>query len=149
MRFVGYRCGFGLCCVLALAGAPAVAQEPVAPGQMDQGRIDKEPLRGLMINRTMTVMGWDFYKSFSEIWQALYPESQDTLTVVERPTAQYGSEIWVNYLDQTVFHTFLSPTRSRARDESRNAVEAVHNNIDIINAQRQFVQDADLGPEEM
>ncbi len=149
MRFVGFRCGFSLCCVLALAGTPAAAQEPVPAGQMDQGRIDHEPLRGLMINRTMTVMGWDFYKSFSEIWQALYPESQDTLTVVERPTAQYGSEIWVNYLDQTVFHTFLSPARSRARDESRNAVEVVHNNIDIINAQRQFVQDADLGPEEM
>lgn len=149
MRFIGFRFGFSLWCVLALVNAPVLAQEPAAAGQVDQGRIDQEPLRGLMINRTMTVMGWSFYKSFSDIWQALYPDSQDTLAVVERPTAQYGSEIWVNYLNQTVYHTFLSPTRSRAREESQNAVEVVHNNIDIINAQRQLVQDADLGPEEM
>ncbi|TAN27299.1 MAG: hypothetical protein EPN31_12285 [Castellaniella sp.] len=128
----------------------AAAQEPEPPkALLDQGQINNDPLRGIVINRTMTVMGWDFYQNFTQVWQALYPDSQDTLTITERPTAQFGSEIWINYLDQTIFHTFLSPTRSRARDESRNAVEVVHNNIEIIDAQRKFVQDADLGPEEM
>jgi curli production assembly/transport component CsgE len=71
------------------------------------------------------------------------------MTVIERPTAQFGSEIWISYLDQTVFHTFLSPARSRAKDQSREVVQAVRENIDIINAQRKFIQNADLGPEEM
>ncbi len=137
------------CCALALMSTLAWAQEPAATAPMDRGQIDNEPLRGLLINRTITVMGWDFYKSFSEIWQALYPNSQDTLTVIERPTAQYGSEIWVSYDSQTVYHTFLSPARSRARQESKTAVAAVHENIAIIQAQRQFVQDADLAPKEM
>lgn len=147
MRVIGLRFG---AFALALLSTVAAAQEPEPPkNSLDKGQINNDPLRGLMINRTMTVMGWDFYKSFSEVWQALYPDSQDTLTVIERPTAQYGSEIWINYLNQTVFHTFLSPTRSRALAESKNAVEVVHNNIAIIDAQRKFVQDADLAPEEM
>lgn len=147
MRFSSLR---GSAFALALLSTAAIAQAPEPPKTpLDQGRINDDPLRGIVINRTMTVMGWDFYRNFTQVWQALYPDSQNTLTIIERPTAQFGSEIWINYLDQTIFHTFLSPTRSRAKDESRNAVEAVHNNIEIIDAQRKFVQDADLGPEEM
>ncbi|HET8598160.1 MAG TPA: curli production assembly/transport protein CsgE [Castellaniella sp.] len=149
MRPTRFRLGF---LTLAMLGAMAAAQPPALDqdGQkLDRGKIDNDPLRGLVINRTVTVLGWDFYKSFSEIWQALYPDSRDTMTVIERPTAQFGSEIWISYLNQTVFHTFLSPARSHARDESKAAVETVHENIRSIDIRRQFVQDADLGPEEM
>ena len=147
MRSTGWQTGF---IVAALWIATAGAQEPApAPQNLDQGQIDSDPLQGLVINRTITVLGWDFYRSFSEIWQALYPDSDDTITVIERPTAQFGSEIWISYLDQTVFHTYLSPARSRAREESKNAVGIVHDGIESINVQRRFVQDDDLGPEEM
>ncbi|MFA7475328.1 MAG: CsgE family curli-type amyloid fiber assembly protein [Castellaniella sp.] len=147
MRFMGLRIGI---IVAALLGAAAAAQEPEPPrGNLDEGRINSDPLKGLIINRTVTVMGWDFYSNFTQVWQALYPDSQDTMTIIERPTAQFGSEIWISYLNQTVFHTFLSPARSRAKDQSREVVQVVRENIDIINAQRQFIQDADLGPEEM
>jgi len=134
----------------AFAGAAALAQEPgPAPHDLDRGRINSDPLKGLVINRTITVLGWDFYQRFSEIWQSLYPDAEDTMTVIERPTAQFGSEIWITYLNQTVFHTFLSPARSRVQQESKDAVGIVHDGIESINLQRRFVQDADLGPEEM
>lgn len=135
--------------VAALAMMPVLAQLPVPEADLDAGRISKDPLRGLIINRTMTVIGWDFYRNFSTIWQALYPQSEVNLTVVERPTAQFGSEIWVRYMNQTVFHTFLSPARSRAREESKQAVEIAHNGVQNIEIQRKYVQDDDLGPEEL
>lgn len=116
---------------------------------LDAGKISEDPLRGLIVNRTMTVLGWDFYKSFSDIWQALHPDSKNTLTVVERPTAQFGSEIWIDYLDQAVFHVFLSPARSQVRQVTKDAVEIVQKNIASIDIQREFFKDADLGPEEM
>lgn len=132
--------------------SPAVTTAPADKQQsdkLDSGNINKEPLSGLVINRTMTVLGWDFYKSFTEIWRALHPDSKTNLTVVERPTAQFGSEIWINYDNQTVFHTFLSPARSRARDESKQAVKIVYDNVVDIEVRRKFIKDADLGPEEM
>lgn len=138
--------------LLVLAGqlAGVRAQEPNTPGNsLDSGRINNEPLRGLMINRTITVVGWDFYNSFSKIWQALYPDSKNTLAVIERPTAKFGSEIWVSYESQYVFHTFLSPARSRSRDESKQAVEIVRKNVAEIDLRRKLFQDADLGPQEM
>ena len=147
MRSMGWQAGL---IVTALLSAAVGAQEPAPPPQsLDQGQIDSDPLQGLVINRTITVLGWDFYTSFAEVWQALYPDSRNTITIIERPTAQFGSEIWINYLDQNVFHTFLSPARSRAREESKNAVAIVHEGIETINMRRRFVQDDDLGPEEM
>ncbi|MDY0308462.1 MAG: CsgE family curli-type amyloid fiber assembly protein [Castellaniella sp.] len=147
MQVMGFWLGI---IIAALLSAAVAAQEPEPPRRnLDEGRINSDPLKGLIINRTITVMGWDFYSSFTQVWQALYPESQDTMTIIERPTAQFGSEIWITYLNRNVFHTFLSPARSRAQDQSRKAVQAVRENIDIINAQRQFIQNADLGPEEM
>ena len=90
MRFMGLRIGI---IVAALLGAAAAAQEPEPPrGNLDEGRINSDPLKGLIINRTVTVMGWDFYSNFTQVWQALYPDSQDTMTIIERPTAQFGSD---------------------------------------------------------
>lgn len=83
------------------------------------------------------------------MWQALYPDSQDTMTIIERPTAQFGSEIWISYLNRAGL-PHVSVSGSLAGEEpSREVVQVVRENIDIINAQRQFIQDADLGPEEM
>lgn len=147
------RSGLILSLILLTSAGPFThvwAQQPDQSGKIkDSGQIDNEPLRGLIINRTITVLGWDFYKSFSEIWQALYPDSKNTLIVTERPTAKYGSEIWVSYDNQYVFHTFLSPARSRARDESKQAVDIVQKNVTSIDIRRKLFQDADMGPEEM
>lgn len=146
-----------------LAGAQAPVEQPApktqnAPqavptpdrGNIDSGQINSDPLGGIVINRTITVLGWDFYKSFSEIWQSLYPDSKFTLTVTERPTAQFGSEIWVSYRDTRIFHTFLSPARSGVREASRQAVNIAHQNVITIEQARKLIKsDDDLGPEEM
>ncbi|HEU0231523.1 MAG TPA: curli production assembly/transport protein CsgE [Burkholderiaceae bacterium] len=135
---------------LAKTRAPAKPAGPTVQGtNLDAGSINNEPLGGLIINRTMTVLGFDFYRSFSEVWQAVHPDSKFNITVYERPTAQYGSEIWVSYRDIRVYHTFLSPARSGVRKESKLAVETAYTNITEIDAERKQFKSADLGPEEM
>ncbi|HEX7387135.1 MAG TPA: curli production assembly/transport protein CsgE [Castellaniella sp.] len=115
---------------------------------LNGGSLQRDPLRGIVINRTMTVLGWDFYTDFSAVWRSLYPDSEFTLNVAERPTAKYGSEIWVIYRDRPLFHTFLSPARSRVRGIAKQAVEAVHQGITQLEEQRRLYTDRDLAPEE-
>ena len=123
---------------------------PAAPAQnLDSGSISDEPLGGVVINRTVTVLGWDFYQNFSEVWRAKYMNTKYTVTVYERPTALYGSEIWVQYRQKRVFHTFLSPARSAAKELSGRAVDIVYKNVVDMNVQRLLFNDVDLGPEEM
>lgn len=121
----------------------------VQKNELDSGEINQDPLRGLVINRTMTTLGWDFYKSFSGVWQALHPNSQFTLTVTERPTAQFGSEIWVIYDNTTLYHTFLSPARSRVNDTAKKAAQIVYDGLGQIEREQKILgTDSDLAPSE-
>lgn len=116
----------------------------------DQGDINSEPLAGLIINRTKTVLGWDFYSNFASLWSSLHPDSRDNLTIIERPTAQFGSEISIVFANDTVvYHIFLSPARSRVQEQSSLAVQVVSDNITRIEVQRKMFKDFDLGPEEL
>ncbi|UHL64661.1 curli production assembly/transport protein CsgE [Paralcaligenes sp. KSB-10] len=125
------------------------APAPAPVQNLDSGSISDEPLGGVVINRTVTVLGWDFYKNFAEVWRAKYMNTKYTVTVYERPTAQYGSEVWVQYRQNRVFHTFLSPARSAAKEISGRAVDIVYKNVVDTNVQRLLFNDVDLGPEEM
>jgi len=130
----------------AQAGAKAAA---ASKENLDTGRISEEPLRGVVINRTITVMGWDFYQYFTAAWRAKHMNEEFSITVYERPTARWGSEIWVDYDQKRVYHIFLAPARSAIKDISAQAVDIVYKNVVDINVQRLLFSDIDLGPEEM
>ncbi|HEX7387599.1 MAG TPA: CsgE family curli-type amyloid fiber assembly protein [Castellaniella sp.] len=139
-----------LATITAFAQDAPTAAQPPKNKNLDSGNINNAPLGGIIINRTMTVLGWDFYSNFSEIWLALHPDSPYMLTITERPTAQFGSEIWVDYRDIHIFHTFLSPARSGVKEASQNAVNIAYQNIQRIEqARKELKNDVDLGPEEM
>jgi len=127
----------------------AVKLAPAPKAGLDSGNITTEPLGGLVINRTITVLGWDFYSYFSEAWRNLHPNTPFTVTVYERPTAQYGSEIWIDYDARRVFHIFLPPARSATKQISQQAASTVYQTITNYVIQNALHDDVDLAPKEM
>lgn len=148
-----------------LASAQNTRDAVAAPGKSQAGKtpqdkiepqggksgvaIEKDLLGGIIVNRTVTVLGWDFYKDFTAIWQALHDKDQFTLSIHERPTARWGSEIWIQYGQQRVFHTFLAPARSASKTVAQEAVQMVYENVVNINVQRALYSDIDLAPPEL
>lgn len=122
---------------------------PTPKANIDSGNIQDQPLGGLVINRTITVLGWDFYSNFSQTWRMLHPNSPFTVTVYERPTAQFGSEIWIDYDDRRVFHAFLPPARAATKEISARAADSVYKTITTLIIQRALYSDGDLAPKEM
>jgi curli production assembly/transport component CsgE len=123
---------------------------PAADNQsLDRGSLSDEPLAGVVINRTVTVLGWDFYQNFAAIWRAKFADSRYTVSVHERPTAQFGSEMWVEYKQKRMFHAFLAPARSATKPVAAAAVDLVYKNIIDSNVQSLLFTDVDLAPEEM
>ncbi len=108
-----------------------------------------DPLAGVVINRTVTVQGKDFYQFFATLWRQREAGSRFTISIHERPSARWGSEIWVQFRQNRVFHTFLPPARSATRKISALAVEIVEQNIADSEVERILVRSPDLGPEEM
>lgn len=109
----------------------------------------EDPLSGVIVNRTMTVQGHDFYRFFSAWWRETDEDGRYSISIHERPSARWGSEIWVQYRRDRVFHMFLPPARSRTREISQMAVQIVYENITQNELERALFQSEDLGPEEL
>lgn len=112
-------------------------------------RMFDDPLSGVVVNRTVTVLGKDFYRHFTTFWRT-NPESQRySISIYERPSARFGSEVWVLFGQQRMFHIFLPPARQATRGISEIAVEQVLKNISRRELERLTTRNPDLGPEEL
>lgn len=74
---------------------------------------------GLLTDRTVSSVGHDFYRAFSDKWESSYTGN---LSINERPSARWGSWITITVNQDVVFQTFLFPTK---RDFDNNVNAAV------------------------
>lgn len=112
-------------------------------------KIFDEPLSGVVVNRTVTVLGKEFYRHFANIWRYSPQSNRYSISIHERPSARFGSEVWVLYRQQRIFHTFLPPARPATKEISQYAVEYVIENLARRELERFTTPDPDLGPEEL
>jgi curli production assembly/transport component CsgE len=68
--------------------------------------------------------------------------------VKERPSARWGSLVWVEYSHRAVFQAFLSPARANVKEVAAQAAEIAHRNVVDSEVQRMFFRDPDLGADE-
>lgn len=112
-------------------------------------QIFEEPLSGVVVNRTVTVLGKEFYRHFSIVWRHSPQSNRYSISIHERPSARFGSEVWILYRQQRVFHTFLPPARPATKEVSEYAVEYVLETLARRELERFTAPDPDLGPEEL
>src|SRR5690606_40284954 len=132
-----------LCWVAAYA-ATAPLDSDLLQDKPEKSVLD-DPLGGIVVNRTVTVLGNDFYQYFARAWREKDGDNRYSISVHERPSARWGSEIWVQYRQQRVFHMFLSPARQAAKEIRQQAAEIVYENVVNSDIQRMLVQSQDLG----
>jgi curli production assembly/transport component CsgE len=111
-------------------------------------RLLTDPLGGMVINHTVTVLGNDFYQYFANAWNEIDPDHKYTISIYERPTARWGSEVWVQFRNSRMFRTFLSPARQAAKSVSEQAAQITFKNIENSELQRLMFHSKDLGAEE-
>ncbi|USD63914.1 curli production assembly/transport protein CsgE [Vibrio sp. SCSIO 43140] len=105
-------------------------------------------IRGVIVDRTMTRLGDDFYSFFAQELNDLYPDLKENLTVKEIPTALSGSIIEVSHTRKTIYRTALSPGRRQAEERAQQAVRTVDNYIIRWEAERALQDTFDLEHDE-
>ncbi|EHM47225.1 MAG: curli production assembly/transport protein CsgE [Yokenella regensburgei] len=65
---------------------------------------------GLLTDHTVSPIGHDFYRAFSDKWESEY---KGNLTINERPSARWGSWITISINQDVIFQTFLFPTKQQ------------------------------------
>jgi len=123
--------------------------EAIRQAEVVRKSLFDDPLSGIVINRTVTVQGQDFYRYFTNRWRELSDSSPFTLTVFERPSARWGSDIWVEFRRQRMYHAFLTPARSGTKKASERAVDLVLENVNKSEIERVLTNNPDLGPDEL
>lgn len=103
---------------------------------------------GIVAGQMVTVMGKAFYDAFANAWNEKDANGRFTLFVMERPSARWGSQIFIHYGSKLMFQGFLPPNRSKADAMAQQAAEEVFGNV--IQAQvDQVFGDADLARDEI
>lgn len=88
----------------------------------DESLLIENEVNGLIIDRTMTRLGDDFYFYFSQLVNERHGSLKENLTVKERPTALSGSIISIFHRGKIMYRTALSPGRKHAEDKAREAL---------------------------
>ncbi|USD67150.1 curli production assembly/transport protein CsgE [Vibrio sp. SCSIO 43136] len=104
---------------------------------------------GLIIDRTMTRLGEDFYDAFTLKMNEKYDSLSENLTVKERATALSGSIISVTHRNKIIYRTALSPGRRQAEEKADQALRSVSAHIIRWEAERLFQDTFDLDHDEI
>lgn len=82
-------------------------------------------ITGVIIDRTTTRLGANFYSIFSQKINDKYEDLRENFTVKEEATALSGSIITIYHKQRPIYKTGLSPGRRQAEDKAEEAVKIV------------------------
>ncbi|MGI4845186.1 MAG: CsgE family curli-type amyloid fiber assembly protein [Janthinobacterium lividum] len=135
------------CILLLLLPLACPANGHAAPIQ-EGGRETQQDAWGIVTNQAVTVAGHEFCKYFIAEWRDKPGSERYTLAIGERPSARWGSQVWVEFAQRRVFQLQLPPARAGLQALAASAADSVYESILDIERQRQLVHDADLARDE-
>ncbi len=86
---------------------------------------------GVVIDRTITRLGHEFYYHFAAAWFARYEPDGYNLVVTETPSAAWGSIIRVQQDGDVVYSTVIRPGRGNVKALAEEATRTVYEKIAV------------------
>ncbi|VXB03263.1 Curli assembly protein CsgE [Burkholderia sp. 8Y] len=127
-----------------LAGTPRARTADVT----GQKPLD-DALGGVVTTDTVTLAGQDFYNWFAQAWSAIPLSERYIVSVHERPSARYGSLVWVEFGQRRVFQAFLPIARANVRPVAEGAAQVAFQNVMQADLTRLLFRDADMANDEL
>nr|WP_284506949.1 CsgE family curli-type amyloid fiber assembly protein [Caballeronia sp. GAFFF1] len=108
-----------------------------------------DALGGVVTTDTVTLAGQDFYNWFAQAWSAIPLSERYVVSVHERPSARYGSLVWVEFGQRRVFQAFLPIARANVRPVAEGAAQVAFQNVMQADLTRLLFRDADMANDEL
>lgn len=120
--------------VLLLIGMPVMASE--------------EDIQGFLVDNTISRIGHEFYRHFSQ--RLLDTSKLDfNLVIRERPSARWGSLVWVEYERRPLFRSFLQPNTAQLQEVAYQAADQVREAINRQKLENLFHDSFDMEKDEI
>lgn len=133
----------------SLTKSSALSQKSAAHADVDNQEPLSDSLGGIVTTDTVTLAGQDFYSAFARAWSANPLSDRYVVSVHERPSARYGSLVWVEFEQRRVFQAFLPIARSNVRAMAESAAPIALQNVMQADLSRLLFRDADLASDEL
>ncbi|HSP57611.1 MAG TPA: CsgE family curli-type amyloid fiber assembly protein [Halomonas sp.] len=115
----------------------------------EQLNLDEPGLSGVLVDRTITMIGKTFYRQFSQLSMESTILSNANLSIHERPSARWGSLVWVSEGNNIIFEATLSPRLSDVDQYAEAAIEQVEQMVIQRKVMDALQQNEDLADEEL
>jgi curli production assembly/transport component CsgE len=109
-----HRIGLALLMAAASLGAYAAGDDIDSGRLTDRDRPNMEERTGFVVSRTATNFGAEFFREFSDAWRDIDGTGSFDVTVVERPSARFGSQIFIEHNNRQIARVFLYAGRTAA-----------------------------------
>jgi curli production assembly/transport component CsgE len=135
----------------SLTNSATVSKSNTLPGRPDVNNQTPvaEEIGGIVTDDVVTLVGQDFYDAFSKAWIQMPMSERYMVSIHERPSARYGSLIWVEYEQRRVFEAFLPIARSNVRPVAEGAAASALQTVMQADIARLLFHETDLGSDEM
>ncbi|WP_333498518.1 curli production assembly/transport protein CsgE [Kluyvera sp. CHPC 1.2972] len=100
---------------------------------------------GLVTDNTITRIGHDFYREFTDHWEEEYPGA---ITINERPSARWGSWIIIKVDQDVLYQTFLFPNKRDFDKQINIALAAVYESLQKRAINKALLNTGDLTHDE-
>lgn len=100
---------------------------------------------GLLTDRTVSSIGHDFYRAFSDKWESSYTGN---LSINERPSARWGSWITITVNQDVIFQVFLFPTKRDFDNNVNTAIAQTQEALDRRQIDQVLLSTGDLAQDE-
>lgn len=105
---------------------------------------------GIVTSQAVTVAGHEFSNHFIAAWRDKPGSERYSLSIRERATARWGSQVWIEFGQQRVVQLQLPPARAGLQSLAAGAADSAYDTILDLERQRQrqLLSDADLATDE-
>lgn len=131
------------------SGRSSNSPSAMPPPEIGDHRTLDESFSGIVADQVTTIIGQNFYGYFVAAWRDRPLVSRYNISIHERPSARWGSLVWIEYAHRRLFETFLSPARSDIRQAGEQAAEITYRSLIRIDIERLLFHDDDLATDEM
>lgn len=152
----------GLVAAALIAGVGASAGAAEVVGQKDdfdtgviesgevlsEKALEENKVADVIGDQTLTLVGHGFIQGFQRAWRDHESSGESNIAVFERPSARWGSLLWVEQNFTRVYQTFLFPGRGDPVEVGESAARWVYQRISEIEAAKLLFKDPDMDKEE-
>lgn len=103
---------------------------------------------GIVTSQAVTVAGHEFSNHFISAWRDKPGSERYSLSIRERATARWGSQVWIEFGQQRIVQLQLPPARAGLQAIAAGAADSAIEAILDLERQRQLLSDADLATDE-